>query len=424
MQGFTEVMISGHVPRMDDYRKLELGLIDRLSSLAGDLRGKTIIHINATAQGGGVAEILMSQVPLERELGLNSRWFTINVPEEFFVVTKKIHNLLQGQKGSLADEEKDLYLKVNEGLGASFSFLDDVKEGIVVFHDPQPMAAVVHLPDRFIPISRVHMDLSTPNQEAVDFLRPFLEKYHKVIISSGAYRAAFPWLEDSKFQIVTPAIDPFSNKNKRMEPEEANKILAGLEVNIDKPIVSQVSRFDPWKDPLGTINAYYMAKNQIPDLQLILAGIMQASDDPEAKELFKKVDKHAEGDPDIFLFSRLDQLGDVPDDVFINAVQTASDLILQMSIREGFGLTVTEAMWKGKTVVARHAVGTDMQIDHGKNGFLVSSPLEAAGMVIELIKNPVECHKLGLAARKSVSEKFLIPKMLMDHLEIYKVISG
>jgi len=207
-----------------------------------------------------------------------------------------------------------------------------------------------------------------------------------------------------------------------MPAYRAEDMLALFAINIDKPIISQVSRFDLWKDPLGVIRAYYLAKNKIPDLQLVLAGIMEASDDPEAKELFKKVRKHAEGDPDIFLFSKRSDLEGVPHSLFINALQTASGAVLQKSIREGFGLTVTEAMWKKKAVVGGKAEGIKLQIKNGKNGFIASGAEDMAEKIARLIKNPALAHRIGGAARKTVKEKFLMSRLVFDHLKLYETL--
>ncbi len=388
---------------------------------AKSLKGKSILHINSTALGGGVAELLKSQVPLEENLGIKSQWFTINPPAFFFKITKKMHNLLQGRQGTpISAKEKSTYINVIKKMQPDFEkLINSFRPDLVIIHDPQPLPLIEILETKKMPaVLRIHIELSAPNPTLMEFLRPLIKKFNLVIFTSKAYKPL--WLERKKACFAMPAIDPFSAKNKKMPLPEAESILALYNINIDRPIVAQISRFDSWKDPLGVIGAYYIAKKQIPDLQLVLAGIMEAADDPEAKELFKKVQKHAKGDPDIFLFSNKADLMGIPNAVFINALQTASGVILQKSIREGFGLTVTEAMWKGKAVIGGKTEGIIKQIKNNKNGFLVSSPEEAAKRVVQLLKNPALAKRVGKAARKSVQKNFLMSRLVLDHLRIYK----
>ena len=403
-----------------NYRKFSPDIYSCLLQVSKKLRRRDIIHINATAVGGGVAEILKSQVPLENSLGLKSCWLTIKAPRRFFNITKKIHNLLQGKNDVLAEEEMNFYREINKSLGKSFqNFCRQFSKAVVLVHDPQPLPIIDFIPKDFLAILRLHIDLLTPNAVMREALRPFIAKYAAVILSSPHYRISFPWLQKSKIKIVPPAIDPLSEKNRLMELDTAKIVLEQFGINTSRPIITQVSRFDPWKDPLGIIKAYYIAKNQIPDLQLVLAGFFLAKDDPEAISVFEQVKKHDRGDPDIFLFSDTRKLKDISNDSFVNALYTASDVIIQKSIREGFGLTMTEAMWKAKAVVAGKTSGALLQIKSGKNGILVSSPEEAGRAVVRLLKNKKLRDKLGKAARKSVKQKFLIPRFLLDNLKIY-----
>ena len=219
-----------------------------------------------------------------------------------------------------------------------------------------------------------------------------------------------------------PSIDPFSEKNRRISVEEAREILMQFNIHPDRPIIAQVSRFDPWKDPMGVIDAYYRAKNKIPDLQLLLVGIFQAYDDPEALQYFETVKRHAKGDPDIHLFSDPRRFVEIGNDMFVNAVQRASDVILQKSTREGFGLTVTEAMWKGKAVIGGDASGIRFQIKNGKDGFIVSDAKKASRLIIKLIKNPGLAAKIGKAAQKKVVKKFLRPRYIKENLDAYNAV--
>jgi len=388
--------------------------------LSNKLAGKPIIHINATAHGGGVAEMMMSQVPLERSLGLDSRWFTIKAAPEFFAVTKKIHNLLQGEAGGLTEKEKAVYIETGKALGGSLEkILAKFSSSIVVIHDPQPMALIKHIPPNFTPILRLHIDISTPNPQALEFFSRYIKEYPSIILSNKAYALVMPWLQKSKVKIIYPSIDPLTDKNKEMSLEVAWNILEQFGINPTKPLITQVSRFDPWKDPLGVIHAYYIAKNEIPDLQLALAGFIVAQDDPEANTIFKEIEKHAKGDPDIYLFANPERLGTISNDVFINALYTASTVLIQKSIREGFGLTMTEAMFKGKPLVAGTTLGALAQIDNNKNGILVSSSEEAAEAIIKLLKNKKMREKIGKAARKSATNKFTILNMLLEHIKLY-----
>lgn len=387
-------------------------------ALSKKLKGKRVLHLNSTQLGGGVSELLHSQVPLENSLGLNSAWHIINAPIKFFQTTKKIHNLLQGEKGSLSEKEKSLYLNwLRKEIAPSFKkLLEKEKPEIVVIHDPQPLPLVSQIPEKTISVLRMHIDLSEPNPQILNFLKPLILKYRQVILSHSQYRP--DWL---KAQIIMPAINPFTAKNRTMKKEEAESILKLFNINTERPAISQISRFDPWKDPLGVIRAYQIAKREIPDLQLILSGIFLAKDDPQAKEMFEEVKKQAQ-DPDIFLFANPKRLKEINSNLLINAIYTASQVVLQKSLKEGFGLTVTEAMWKGKPVIGGNASGIALQIKNGVNGFLVNSPQEAADCLIKLLKDENLRKKIGGAARQSVKENFLMSRFILDHLRLYNEI--
>lgn len=421
MSILKEVNLGRSALNIRERRNLNPKIFRSIIEISRQVRAKTVIHINATPSGGGVAELLRSQVPLERALGLKSRWFYIRAPRRFFDVTKKIHNLLQGKAGFLSEKEKNFYLSVNRELAESLRRIcGRLDPGVILVHDPQPSALIRQFPAGFFPVCRIHIDLSTSNPAVVEFLRPFISRYEYVILSSKNYRFPLPWLKRRQIKIIMPAIDPFSEKNRPMSLLAAQSVIEKLGVNPQKPIMAQVSRFDPWKDPLGVIRAYYLAKNKIPDLQLVLAGLMTAKDDPEAIEIFQKVKKYAKGDPDIYLFSDPRELGDVSNDVFINALYTASDIVVQKSIREGFGLTMTEAMWKGKAVIAGRTAGALLQIQDGKNGVLIDSPEEAAKAAVRLLKDEKLRERLGRAAHFSVKRKFLFLRSVLDHLKIYQ----
>ncbi len=387
------------------------------------LNSQTIIHVNSTSCGGGVAEILKSQIAIEKSLGLDSHWLVISAPPKFFNITKKIHNLIQGAPGNLTKGEKDFYLKINREIGKPFrAYCEKFKKPIIVIHDPQPMPLIEFVPKDAKCISRLHIDLSTPNLKIMDFLSSFIKKYSLVIVSSPTYIKAIPWPGRpwiKKSKIIMPAIDPFTEKNIKMKKDVAKSVIQELGINPTKPIISQISRFDSWKNPLGVIKAYYLAKNKIPELQLVLAGFFQAKDDPEAISMFKTVKKHAAGDNDIHLFSELDQIRDISNDVFINALYTASSIVIQNSFREGFGLTMTEAMWKAKPLIAKKSTGALLQIKNKYNGILISSSEEIANWVAYLLKNKKYATRLGLNARNSVKKNFLLLHFVLNNLKCY-----
>lgn len=413
-------------PSIRKYQKLTPRIYTRIIQHARHLRGLTVLHINSTATSGagGVAEILRSQVPLERSLGIDSKWFIIQPDPSFFRITKKIHNLLQGKENSfLLEKEKVAYVEESHAAHRKFrQIIAEVKPDIIIIHDPQPLPLVECIPPDIVSILRMHIDLSDPEPDTLKFFRPFIEQYQYVILTSPKYRPQ--WLSEKKIFYSTPTIDPFAVKNKPLSLARAKKILQFFNIHTERPLITQVSRFDPWKDPLGVIQAYYIAKNKIPNLQLVLAGIMFAQDDPEAREILKHVKKHA-SDPDIFLFAYPEDLKGISNNLFINALQTASDIVIQKSLREGFGLTVTEAMWKGKAVIGGKTEGISLQIKNGKNGIIVSSPEETAKAIIRLCKNPGARKRLGTAAKKTVQNKFLLSRLILDHLKMYaKVRSG
>ncbi|MFC1595253.1 glycosyltransferase, partial [Patescibacteria group bacterium] len=378
-----------------------------------------IFHINSTSKGGGVAEMLKSQIALEKDLGLDSRWLVIKPRIEFFLITKKIHDFLQGEKGSLTEEEKNLYLTESEKIDIDLAkFFKKNKPDLIIIHDPQPMLSGCNRLAEYETILRLHVDLSKPNVSAFNFLKACAIKYDMLIVSRNDYRPK--WFSKEKTAIIMPAIDPLSLKNKSLSLSTAREILLFHGVNPKRPTISQISRFDPWKDPIGVVKAYYEARNEIPDLQLILVGFTQAADDLTAVETLTKVERYAKGDPLIFIFASEKNLRDVNNDIFVNATQIASDVVLQKSKREGFGLTVTEAMWKGKPVIGGDASGIKLQIKHGENGFLVSNHKDAAKYIVKLIKDNKLKAKIGKKAKKTVLQKFLLPRYIKENLEVYK----
>lgn len=419
MEHFIEIPV--YPKLIAPYKKFNPEVYRRIVTLAKKLHGRMVFHVNSTAKGGGVAEMLKSQVALEKGLGLNSRWIVICAPREFFDVTKKIHDLFQGKPGRLNDHDRNIYLAESQRITVALNnFLVKkccgVEGAIFVIHDSQPLVAGLELVPKAKKLLRLHIDLSEPSASIVSFLRPWIDRYDSVIISRKDYR--FPWLSRKRTKVIMPAIDPLLPKNLPMPQGRARDILLSEGINTHKPTIAQISRFDPWKDPIGVIDSYYKARNWIPDLQLLLAGFSEAADDLTAHETFKEVERCAEGDPGIYLFID-SNLVDINSQIFVSAVQTASDVVLQKSIREGFGLAVTEAMWKGKAVIGGKTAGIALQIQDGKNGFLVTDTQQTAYLIRRLINDKALRARMGRAARETVRKKFLIPRYLEEHLKLY-----
>jgi trehalose synthase len=383
-----------------------------IESLADTIKNKRIVHINATDTGGGVAEMLHALVPLEQSMGLHSSWRVIKGNNAFFGVTKRMHNALQGARQSfhasaLSEHEKDIYTRVSKDIGLA---LQNIHADLIVIHDPQPLLAGSFVTD--IPrMCRIHIDMSEPDKDVLSFILPALYTYDVVLFSLEEY--APEGLDRQKIMIDVPAIDPLSEKNIGMPIAEAKAMLANYGVKPTAPLMAQVSRFDIWKDPLGVVEAYRLVKKEIPDVQLILLGSVAATDDPEGVEIFTKIKEVTKSDPDIILISE-------HNNILVNAVQTGSDVVLQKSLREGFGLTATEAMWKGTPVIAGDVGGLRIQIVDGESGYLVQTPAEAAERTVHLLEHPELRKRMGKNAHQTVRENFLLTTHLWNHLELYQ----
>lgn len=390
------------------------GTIDALVALAKPLLGLRVLHLNATPYGGGVAEILRSEIPLLRDLGVNADWAIINGDDAFYAVTKKIHNGLQGAEGTLNDTERAEYLEHS----ATNAALYDDDYDVVVVHDPQPLA----IPEtrgrgRAKWLWRCHVDTSSPNEEVWAFLRPFVSAYDSAVFTLGNFIPRdFPL---GSVAIVPPAIDSQSPKNLELPGPLAARVLEWIGVEVDRPLIVQISRFDSWKDPLGVIASYQLVKADVPDLQLVLAGSM-ALDDPEGWEIYRSIRNVARGDPDIHVFTNVTGVGNIE----VNALQRCADVVIQKSIREGFGLVVSEALWKGTPVVAGHAGGIPLQLRDGAGGFLVESSSECAARVNELLHDADLNRSLGQTGRQVVRERFLLTRLVADELRQYASVIG
>ena len=409
---------------LDAYRPyMDSDLADELASVAAELRGARVAHLNATAIGGGVAEILQSMVPLFNALGIATERIVIEPTEaEFFQVTKKIHNLLQGAEGSLSERELEIY-HGNLRQVATAMRRNQLSADVWFMHDPQllPLAGMLRQGQpcgggAAAWLWICHIDLTRPNQSAIDSLLPMHRDYDHLIFSLQQY-VPVRHVTDKPVYIAPPAIDPLAEKNNPMDEKGAWDIVSSMGIDSHRPLITQVSRFDLWKDPWGVIDAFRLARESVPGLQLALLGLTQASDDPEAGETLQSVMAHAGSDPDIHLFH---DPGSIPvgNDQAVNALQMASSVLVQKSTREGFGLTVTEGMWKGKPMIGGNAGGIRIQIDDGQNGYLVSSPQECARRIVTLLQDSSLASFIGAAGRASVRRRFLLPRLALDYLKV------
>ncbi len=379
--------------------------IDSIKEIAEKLKGTTITHVNSTSFGGGVAEMLHNLVPLMNDVGLHVHWEVIKGSWDFFNVTKKIHNALQGMPIDLTKDEERVYLEFNR-MNSESAIIDT---DMVVVHDAQPAAMIQFRPDRTGRwIWRCHVDLSTPNISVWNFLEPYIARYDSAIFSSEKY--VMPNIGVPKVSIRPPSINPLSSKNKDLPETLVKEILQRYGVNPERPIITQVARFDPWKDPIGVIDIYRMVKREFPQVQLLLVASM-AQDDPEGWLYFEKTARHAGTDGDIHFLTDLKSVKDTE----VNAFQRASQVVLQMSTREGFGLGVAEALWKGVPVIGRGVGGIPLQIINGTTGYLVETVTEAAEKTIHLLKHPEEAKQMGSNGKEHVRKNFLI----VDHLKWY-----
>ncbi len=400
--------------RLEDYRKV-VGdeVINGICRRVRKLYGKHILHINSTYQGGGVAEILNCLVPLMNEVGLDAGWRILHGNPDFFTVTKKFHNALQGEPIRFTEMKRRLYIQANE----NFSTYTHIDHDCVIIHDPQPLPLIEFYKKRQPWIWRCHIDISNPNEEAWEFLKAFIRRYDSVIVSNEEYKKKDIPVEQ---RIIYPAIDPLSPKNIEISERLISKYLKKFGVSTDKPLLTQISRFDKWKDPEGVIEVFKLVKEKV-DCRLVLCGNM-ATDDPEGLEIYKRTEREAKSlieKGDVILVSEPAS----SNFIFINALQRISSVIMQKSIREGFALTVTESMWKETPVVGSNVGGIPLQIKDGENGFLVehSDIKGAADRVIKILQEPKLAEEMGKRAKETVKKKFLVTRMLIDYLDLFNI---
>lgn len=383
--------------------------IKEIEKKAKPLRGKYVLHVNATYYGGGVAEILDNMVVLMNDVGINACWSVIKGTQPFFEITKMFHNGTQGQKVRLTKRIKGIY----EGICERNSvFMNFCNIDAVIAHDPQvlPLIKYARPDNKKEPwIWRVHTDITNPDKTLWKYLKGYIRLHDGIIVSDEKYLKSDIKLKQS---VIMPSIDPFNEKNRDITISEAKRILKiKLGLKFDKPVVAQISRYDIWKDQLGVLDAFKRMRKEI-DCQLVLMG-NYAVDDPEGAGYYKKVLKKSKGMRDVKVLVDKEN-----DSLLINALQRASDVILQKSLREGFGLTVSEALWKGTPVVAGNVGGIPSQIVHGRNGYLVNNARECAERTVEILKDEKLKKKMGREAREHVRENFLITRHLMDYLEL------
>ncbi|MDD5724546.1 MAG: glycosyltransferase [Candidatus Omnitrophica bacterium] len=377
-------------------------VVDDLRRLAEKLKGKRVQHVNSTPVGGGVAEILNRMVPLLRELGVDTRWDVIKGGEQFFGVTKKFHNALHGRGEEVTSRDFDIFMDTS----AQNIKEVDTSGDIVFIHDPQPIALIKKKTDNKW-LWRCHIDVSEPNQKVWKFLMNFILKYDSAVFSAPSFSQRLPIRQF----LISPSIDPLSDKNKDLPQEKVDEVLVKYGIPKDKPIITQISRFDRLKDPLGVIQTFLQVRRYV-DCRLILAG-GTASDDPEGIQVIEEVQEKAKQNKDIHIL--LMQQNDIE----INALQRASTVIMQKSIKEGFGLTVAEALWKAKPVVASNVGGIPLQVKHKYSGLLCHSIEGAAFAVKQLLNSPEYARKLGENGRENIRNNFLLTRHLREYMLLF-----
>jgi trehalose synthase len=406
----------GHKSLTDYTHIVGKELTEQIRQLSEPLKGKRVLHVSATAFGGGVSEILYTLVPLMRDVGVDAHWHVIFGKEEFYNATKLLHNSLQGAEESLSDEQWEVFDEINqinaEGLQGEWD--------TVIVHDPQPIGLLRGAKEKGQHwVWRCHIDLSTPNPAPIARLLPMIEEYDASVWHLEDYVPDGMGAHREEVRLIPPAIDPLSPKNMAFSPEDAAFVCRQFGIDVDRPLITQVSRFDPWKDPIGVIDAYRQVTDKVPDAQLAMVGSM-ATDDPEGMEYFQKTFEYADGDEDIKILSNLNNVGAIE----VNAFQSQSDICLQKSIREGFGLTVTEALWKGRPTVAGNVGGIPLQIEDGVSGFLVDSPSQCAERCLEILGDPGLGKQLGREGKEHARKHFLTPRLLRDWLNLLGDLDG
>jgi trehalose synthase len=390
------------VTQIEDYEPLVgAEVVERIRDKAAKLKGLRVTNFNSTYYGGGVAETISSLTLLMNSLGLRTEWRVIQGTPDFFSITKKMHNALQGAEIDLSTIKKEIFEQVIYE-NSLRNFLDG---DFIIVHDPQPLPLIEHYQKKCPWLWRCHLDLSRPDAETWKYLRRWIDNYDLAILSCKEFAQEMKPPQ----RVMMPAIDPFNIKNRELPDREIDERLAHYQIPVDLPLVVQVSRFDPWKDPKGVVKAFKLARKQI-DARLVLLGNF-ATDDPEGEEIFHSLCDCR--DERILILTSGD------DTALVNALQTRAAVVLQKSLREGFGLTVAEAMWKGTPVIGGDVGGIRYQIEDGVNGFLVSSIEETAKRIVELINNKELRDEMGSKARETVRKNFLLTRYLEQYLDVF-----
>ena len=398
---------------IDKYRLIETReIIDEVVALGEELKGLRVCHINSTPFGGGVAELLVSYIPLFHALGVKADWQIIRGDRRFFTITKGLHNALQG--AAFEEIKKEGMKRVYQSNNLANAHELDPDYDVFIVNDPQPAALRHYSPDSKAKwIWRCHVDSSEPDKAVWDFLHPYIEEYDAAVFTAKEFIPKN--LNIDKIAIMAPAICPFSSKNMFIKKYVCRELIENLGFDSHRLLITQVSRFDRWKDPFGTIAAYRLAKEKIPGLQLAMIGSF-AQDDPESWDMHAAINAEANKDDDIFVYSNLTGVGNME----VNAFQRASDLIIQKSIREGFGLVVAEALWKETPVIAGNTGGIPMQMTGELSNYLVDSVDECAEKIIYLLENPAVSQRLGKEGKNIVTQNFLMPRLIRDELTLIK----
>ncbi|MBW2988793.1 glycosyltransferase [Candidatus Woesearchaeota archaeon] len=393
------------IPKLDDYRHIVGNdFIKKVKEDSEHLKGKHAVHINSTSVGGGVAEILNTMVFLMNDLGINTGWRVLLGSHSFFKITKGIHNGLQGRKWEMSQERKDTYIEYCK----RNSMINHIKDhDIVIIHDPQPLGMVKQYEKKTTWLWRCHIDVSNPYHSTINFLLPFIRKFDGTVISSKKFR--IKGVKEPQF-IIHPSIDPLSTKNKKISHVLAKKILSNQGIDLNRPIVCQVSRFDPWKDHFGVIKMFQRIKKE-EDCQLVLMGDT-AEDDPQGPIIYHKVKQKADKVKDIHILTE-------KNDLLVNALQQESAMVFQNSIKEGFALTVSEALWKKTPVLGTEVGGIPLQIKDGKNGFLIKNKEDGVKKALKLLRKDKLREDMGNEGYEHVKNNFLITRHLQDYIGLF-----
>ncbi len=393
------------IPRLALYKNI-VGkeVIEKIRAAAEPLRDKHVVHVNSTSSGGGVAEILNTLVFLMNDIGIITGWRIMFGSHSFFNITKSMHNSLQGKNWRITRNREEIYLEYCER-NSIVHHLD--KHDLVLIHDPQPLAMINNYVKKNYWIWRCHIDLSNPNKKTMDFFLPFIKRYDALIISSKKFKMGI----DTPQFVIRPSIDPLSTKNKKISHQKARRLLFKRGIDLDKPIISQISRFDPWKNYYGVIRMFKKIREK-SDAQLVLLGNM-ASDDPQGPLTYHKIMEKVENMDDVHVLTE-------HNDLLVNALQKESRFVFQNSIKEGFGLTVSEALWKETPVLGTNVGGIPLQVINGKTGFIMKDEKDGVNKAIKLLEDDELRTKMGRNGHMHVKDNFLITRHLHDYINLFK----